>query len=104
VKFEHNLWKNNNGYINFEINLKNTQKNEFFVHLVKSDNVNEIPSLTKKQKIKSDVLILTKDFDTSKHFYSQNNCKLIDSKYPRWIYEINPKKIKNITLFKCNNF
>ena len=103
VKFEHNLWKNNNGYINFEINIKNTQKNEFFVHLVKSDNINEIQSLTKKQKIKSDVLILTKDFDTSKHFSSQNNCKLIDSKYPRWIYEINPKKIKNITLFKCNN-
>ena len=104
VKFEHNLWKNNNGYINFKINLKNTEKNEFFVHLFKSDNVNEIQSLTKKQKIKSDVLILTKDFDTSKHFSSQNNCKLIDSKYPRWIYEINPKKIKNINLFKCNSF
>ena len=104
VKFEHNLWKNNNGYINFKINLKNTEKNEFFVHLIKSDNVDEIQSLTKKLKINSDVLILTKDFDTSKHFSSQNNCKLIDSKYPRWIYEINPIKIKNITLFKCNNF
>ena len=104
VKFEHNLWKNNNGYINFKINLKNNQKNEFFIHLVKSDNVNEIQSLVKKQKVKSDVLILTKDFDTSQHFSSKNNCKLIDSKYPRWIYEINPKKIKNITLFKCSNF
>ena len=72
--------------------------------MVKTDNVNEIQSLTKKQKIKSEVLILTKDFNISKHFSSQNNCKLIDSKYPRWIYEISPSKIKNITLFKCNNF
>ena len=76
---------------------------KYFV-LIKSENEEELKELIKKKKIYSSFLVLTKDIATSKYFSKQNKCKIIESKYPKWVYSINPKKIRNITLFQCNNF
>ena len=104
VKQEQALWKKNNGYIDFDIRLKNITKKNIRVHLIKSENLEEIKDIIKKKKIYSNFLVLTKDIDTSKYFSEQNECQIMESKYPKWVYSINPKKIKNIILFKCNNF
>ncbi len=104
IKREQALWKKNNGNIDFDINLKKIPKNKIRIHLIKSENEEELKELIKKKKIYSSFLVLTKDIATSKYFSKQNKCKIIESKYPKWVYSINPKKIRNITLFQCNNF
>ncbi len=104
VKQEHALWKKNNGNIDFDIKLKNIPKKKITVHLIKSENEGELKDILKRKKIYSNFLVLTKDIATSKYFSEQNKCQIIESKYPKWVYSINPKKIKNIILFKCNNF
>ena len=101
VKFEHRILKENNYYVNLEL-IKN--KNNKKIYLKDISDKEYLEKITKKfNSFLYKYLIYTKDEYAIKLFNNNKNCNLISSKYPLFIYNLSPSRIKNQVLYECEN-